>query len=67
MLFGNPDSVARKIEWMREELGVNYVMCWMNMGGLEHERVLKSMELFSQEVMPRFRTVEARATGFLQG
>ena len=59
MLFGNPDSVARKIKWMRDELGVNYVMCWMNMGGLDQERVLKSMSLFSREVMPRFRSVEA--------
>ncbi len=61
MLFGNPDTVAKKIKWMRDELGVNYIMCWMNMGGLDQERVLKSMELFSKEVMPRFRTVEARA------
>jgi alkanesulfonate monooxygenase SsuD/methylene tetrahydromethanopterin reductase-like flavin-dependent oxidoreductase (luciferase family) len=61
MLFGNPDTVAKKIKWMRDELGVNYVMCWMNMGGLEHARVLKSMSLFANEVMPRFRTVEAKA------
>ena len=60
ILFGNPDSVSRKIEWIREELGVNYIMCWMNMGGLEPERVLRSMRLFAREVMPRFRTVEAK-------
>ena len=61
MLFGNPDSVARKIKWMRDELGVNYVMCWMNMGGLDQARVLKSMSLFASEVMPRFKQVEATA------
>ena len=61
MLFGNPDSVARKIEWMRDELGVNYVLCWMNMGGLEQDRVLRSMSLFASEVMPHFRTVKAKA------
>ncbi len=61
MLFGNPDSVARKIEWMRDELGVNYIMCWMNMGGLEQDKTLKSMNLFTREVMPRFRTVEIKA------
>ena len=61
MLFGSPDTVARKIEWMRDELGVSYILCWMNMGGLDQERVLASMKLFAKEVMPRFRPVEARA------
>jgi alkanesulfonate monooxygenase SsuD/methylene tetrahydromethanopterin reductase-like flavin-dependent oxidoreductase (luciferase family) len=61
MVFGTPDTVARRIEWLRRELGVNYVMCWMNMGGLEQDRVLRSMRLFSEEVMPRFRTAGAAA------
>jgi len=30
-------------------------MCWMNFGGLSHDRVRRSMELFAREVMPRFR------------
>jgi len=60
MLFGTPDSVTRKIEWMEQNLGVNYVMCWMNMGGLEQAKVLRSMQLFAEQVMPRFRKVEAQ-------
>jgi alkanesulfonate monooxygenase SsuD/methylene tetrahydromethanopterin reductase-like flavin-dependent oxidoreductase (luciferase family) len=63
MLFGNPDTVAKRIEWMRNELGVNYIMCWMNMGGLPQAKVLRSMELFAEEVMPRFRAVGATANG----
>jgi alkanesulfonate monooxygenase SsuD/methylene tetrahydromethanopterin reductase-like flavin-dependent oxidoreductase (luciferase family) len=61
MLFGNPDTVANRIEWMRNELGVNYIMCWMNMGGLAQAKVLRSMQLFAEEVMPRFRSVGATA------
>jgi len=57
MVFGSPDTVARRIEWLRDELGVNYVLCWMNMGGLDPERVQHSMGLFAREVMPRFRAV----------
>jgi alkanesulfonate monooxygenase SsuD/methylene tetrahydromethanopterin reductase-like flavin-dependent oxidoreductase (luciferase family) len=57
MLFGSPDAVARRIEWLHDELGVNYVLCWMNMGGLEPKRVQHSMGLFAREVMPRFRAV----------
>ncbi|MBI1885847.1 MAG: LLM class flavin-dependent oxidoreductase [Chloroflexi bacterium] len=60
-MFGNPDTVARKIEWMRDELDVHYVMCWMNMGGLEQERIIKSMRLFAKEVMPRFGKVPSEA------
>ena len=55
--------MARRIEWMRDELGVNYIMCWMNMGGLDRERVLRSMRLFADEVMPRFRDSTETGTG----
>jgi len=54
LAFGSPDTVARHIAEMRE-LGVGQVMCWMNFGGLSHDRVRRSMELFAREVMPRFR------------
>jgi alkanesulfonate monooxygenase SsuD/methylene tetrahydromethanopterin reductase-like flavin-dependent oxidoreductase (luciferase family) len=60
MLFGNPETVSRAIQAMSDDLGVNYLMCWMNMGGMDQERVLRSMDLFSKEVMPRF-VVEAKA------
>ncbi len=53
LAFGSPDTVARHIETMRA-MGVGQVMCWMNFGGLSHERVRRSMELFAREVMPHF-------------
>jgi alkanesulfonate monooxygenase SsuD/methylene tetrahydromethanopterin reductase-like flavin-dependent oxidoreductase (luciferase family) len=55
LAFGSPDTVARHIEYMRS-LGVGHVLCWMNFGGLPQDRVRRSMELFAQEVMPRFRS-----------
>jgi alkanesulfonate monooxygenase SsuD/methylene tetrahydromethanopterin reductase-like flavin-dependent oxidoreductase (luciferase family) len=54
LAFGSPDTVARHVETMRE-LGVGHVMCWMNFGGLPHDKVRRSMELFAREVLPRFR------------
>ena len=54
LAFGSPDTVARHIEYMRS-IGVGQVLCWMNFGGLSHDRVRRSMELFAREVMPRFR------------
>src|SRR5438034_325222 len=52
--FGSPDTVARKIEAMRDA-GVGHVLCWMNFGGLPQDKIRRSMELFAREVMPHFR------------
>jgi alkanesulfonate monooxygenase SsuD/methylene tetrahydromethanopterin reductase-like flavin-dependent oxidoreductase (luciferase family) len=54
LAVGSPDTVARKIEQMRD-LGVGEVLCWMNFGGLPQSRVRRSMELFAREVLPHFR------------
>ena len=52
--FGSPDTVASRVEEF-QRLGVGEMLCWMNFGGLPQDRVRRSMELFSREVMPRFR------------
>ena len=54
LAIGSPDTVAAKIAEM-SDLGVGEVLCWMNFGGLAHDRVRRSMELFAREVLPRFR------------
>lgn len=59
LLFGTPDTVAEWIQTLRDELGLNYLICWMNGGGLDHDLVLRSMQRFAEEVMPRFRTDDA--------
>jgi alkanesulfonate monooxygenase SsuD/methylene tetrahydromethanopterin reductase-like flavin-dependent oxidoreductase (luciferase family) len=52
--FGSPETVARRIETMRD-MGIGQVLCWMNFGGLAQDKIRRSMELFAREVMPRFR------------
>jgi alkanesulfonate monooxygenase SsuD/methylene tetrahydromethanopterin reductase-like flavin-dependent oxidoreductase (luciferase family) len=54
LAVGSPDTVAAKIEEM-QRLGVGEVLCWMNFGGLDHQKVRRSMEMFAREVIPRFR------------
>jgi alkanesulfonate monooxygenase SsuD/methylene tetrahydromethanopterin reductase-like flavin-dependent oxidoreductase (luciferase family) len=54
LAFGSPDTVARHIEHMRS-IGVGQILCWMNFGGLPQDKIRRSMELFSREVMPRFQ------------
>lgn len=54
LIFGDPDYVVGKIRRQQQKEGFNSLICWLNFGGLEHEKVLKSMELFAKKVMPNF-------------
>ena len=55
MIFGSPDTCAERLERLARASGVNYVLCWMNFGGMPQERVIGSMKLFAHQVLPRFR------------
>jgi alkanesulfonate monooxygenase SsuD/methylene tetrahydromethanopterin reductase-like flavin-dependent oxidoreductase (luciferase family) len=54
LLIGAPDTVAAKIAEL-EAAGTGEVACWMNFGGLAPDKVRRSMRLFAEEVIPRFR------------
>ena len=47
------DQCADKINRLRQQ-GIEYFGCNFDFGGMEHQKVMRSMELFSTEVMPRF-------------
>ena len=53
MLFGSPDAVAHRIGRLRDS-GVENLIFFVNFGGIEHQKVLASLELFAAEVMPQF-------------
>ena len=53
--FGTPEQCAQRITALRDEHGIGYFGASMSFGSMEHSRVLRSMELFAKEVMPRFR------------
>tara|TARA_B100001123_G_C14711677_1_gene789408 strand:+ start:264 stop:455 length:192 start_codon:yes stop_codon:yes gene_type:complete len=53
--FDDSTAIANKIRWLRNECGVTYVLLFMHFGGLAHEKVMKSMDLFAKNVMPEFR------------
>jgi alkanesulfonate monooxygenase SsuD/methylene tetrahydromethanopterin reductase-like flavin-dependent oxidoreductase (luciferase family) len=52
--FGSPDDVAR-VASVYEKAGLTHFLAISNFGGLEHARVLRSMELMARHVLPRFR------------
>ncbi len=53
LLFDDPDGFSAKLELLRDA-GVRNVVCWMGVGGVAQEHVLRSMHLFAAEVRPRF-------------
>ena len=53
--FGTPGQCVRWITRLRDEHGIGYFGASMSYGHMEHSRVMRSMELFAKEVMPKFR------------
>jgi len=52
-ICGDPEEVADKLREHREVLGVEYVMGAFNRGGVPSDRILRSMRLFGEKVIPR--------------
>lgn len=55
LLFGTPDEVSAKIEEMIEVLNLQYLLVWSDFPGVDHDAAMRSVKLFTDEVMPRFK------------
>ncbi|PKB78221.1 MAG: hypothetical protein BZY88_19520 [SAR202 cluster bacterium Io17-Chloro-G9] len=53
-IIGTPDQCIAKIKDLQRQ-GIDYFGCNFSFGGLEHKKLLRSMDLFSREVMPHFK------------
>ena len=55
-LMGTPERCVHKLQSLRRELGMGRVITWFNFGGLvPHPAAMRSMALFSSQVMPHFQ------------
>ena len=57
-LMGSPQTVAKKLRFLHEECGLNYLLLFYHFGYMDHAKVMKSIELFAKKVIPEFRTSE---------
>ena len=57
--FGSPERVTELMKRYMREAGATSFMSQMRIGGLEHHKVMRSMELFAKHVMPALREEEA--------
>jgi alkanesulfonate monooxygenase SsuD/methylene tetrahydromethanopterin reductase-like flavin-dependent oxidoreductase (luciferase family) len=54
LLVGTPDDVAEDLRREIDISGVNYVLTRFAFGDLSYEESLRSLHLFTSQVMPRF-------------
>jgi len=54
LIIGTPETCIRQIKRLKEAVGITHFNGSFWLGDMEQSRVLRSMELFSQEVMPAF-------------
>jgi alkanesulfonate monooxygenase SsuD/methylene tetrahydromethanopterin reductase-like flavin-dependent oxidoreductase (luciferase family) len=55
VMLGTPEAVADQMAEYRQYTGINNIVCWFNCGGQPHEQVRRSMTMFADKVMPRFK------------
>ena len=53
VIYGTPDTVREEIERQVAALGVNYLLCYFFLGSMTLPEALRSLQLFSTEVMPK--------------
>ena len=55
LLFGTPEYVVNKINELKSELNLQNLQVWSNFPGIEHEACMRSIRLFTDEVMPKIK------------
>ena len=58
MICGSPDFVVEELTKAQEVYGFTDLLCWTRLGGLDHRKVLRSMDLMSTKVFPHLRHLE---------
>ena len=54
-ICGSPDEVIREILFQKKELGFGVFLANLNYGDMPHEKVIKNLDTFAEEVMPELR------------
>jgi alkanesulfonate monooxygenase SsuD/methylene tetrahydromethanopterin reductase-like flavin-dependent oxidoreductase (luciferase family) len=60
LFYGSPETVAAKYRQLAEN-GATFVSCWMSVGGMEHEKIMKSIRLMGEQIIPKLRDLEPPA------
>ena len=55
VLCGDTALCVDRIAMLQEELGITHFHVYMDLGGLDHRELLRSLERFATKVIPHFR------------
>ena len=56
LLFGTPEFVIEKIKELQQELNLQNLQVWSNFPGIKHEDCMRSIKLFTEEVIPNIKS-----------
>ena len=54
LFFGSPETVIEKFKKF-SDVGATHISNWMMFGGIEHEKLMRSIRLMGEEVLPALR------------
>ncbi len=54
LLVGTPGTVSRQMERLLADTPVRWLFAWTHNGLVPHDKIMRSLELFSTKVIPRF-------------
>ena len=57
IMLADPKEAIDEIRDL-ERIGIDHLSSWFRVGGLEHKKVMATMKLFAEEVMPAFKEQE---------
>ena len=63
-ICGSPDTVIRQIEEIATQAGADCFLGEFTFGALEHEKVMRSLRLFTDRVMPELRKFQLDALNY---
>jgi hypothetical protein len=55
LLWGTPEEVLEKIRFFVNEIKPTRLLLHMNAGGIAHEKVVRSMQLFADRILPSLK------------
>ena len=56
LLFGTPEFVIKKIKELQKELNLQNLQVWSNFPGVNHKACMRSIKLFTEEVIPKINS-----------
>jgi alkanesulfonate monooxygenase SsuD/methylene tetrahydromethanopterin reductase-like flavin-dependent oxidoreductase (luciferase family) len=55
VVCGDRDHCLERIADLQKRFGLTQILCWTRLGGLDHHKVLTSMQLMQKHVIPHFK------------